>query len=69
MKLVVDASAARSALIADAKTRERLVTLEPNLLAPEVVYDAIENDTELFAERAGMSPDRVERFIDLLFSS
>ena len=32
MKLVIDANAAVSALVADSKTRELVVTLEPDLL-------------------------------------
>ena len=67
MKLVVDANVVISALIADSKTRELLVTLEHDLLTPGFVHDEIENYTELIAEKSGMSPDRVEQFIDLLF--
>jgi predicted nucleic acid-binding protein len=67
MKLVVDANVVISALIADSKTRELIVTLEPDLLTPEFVYDEIGNYTELIVEKSGMSPDRVAQFIDLLF--
>jgi predicted nucleic acid-binding protein len=67
MKLVVDANIVISALIADSKTRELLVTLEPNLLTPAFVHDEIENYTGLIAEKSGTSPHRVEQFIDLLF--
>jgi len=34
MKLVIDANVVISALIADSKTRELIVTLEPDLLTP-----------------------------------
>ncbi|KOX98193.1 MULTISPECIES: PIN domain-containing protein [Halorubrum] len=67
MKLVVDANVVISALIADSKTREHIVTLEPDLLTPEFVYDEIENYTELIVQKSGMSPERVAQFIDLLF--
>ncbi|WP_276271979.1 PIN domain-containing protein [Haloarcula litorea] len=67
MKLVVDANVVISALIADSKTRELIVTLEPDLLTPEFVHDDIENYTELIVEKSGMSPERVGQFIDLLF--
>lgn len=67
MKLVVDANVVISALIADSKTRELIVTLEPDLLTPKFVYDEIENYTELIVEKSGMSPERVAQFIDLLF--
>jgi predicted nucleic acid-binding protein len=67
MKLVTDANVVISALIADSKTRELLVTLEPDLLTPAFVHDEIENYEELIAEKSGMEPDRVEQFLDLLF--
>ena len=67
MKLVVDANVVISALIADSKTRELVVTLEPDLLTPAFVHDEIENYEELIVEKSGMEPDRVAQFIDLLF--
>jgi predicted nucleic acid-binding protein len=67
MKLVVDANVVISALIADSKTRELIVTLEPELLTPEVVHDEIRNYENLIVEKSGMSLDRVQQFIDLLF--
>ena len=67
MKLVIDANVVISALVADSKTRELIVTLEPDLLTPAFVYDEIENYEELIVEKSGMEPDRVEQFIDLLF--
>jgi predicted nucleic acid-binding protein len=67
MKLVIDANIVISALIADSKTRELIVTLEPDLLTPAFVYDEIENYEDLVVEKSGMEPDRVAKFIDLLF--
>ncbi|UHQ95366.1 MULTISPECIES: PIN domain-containing protein [Natrialbaceae] len=67
MKLVIDANVVISALIADSKTRELIVTLEPDLVTPEFVHDEIENYTELIVDKSGMHPDRVAQFIDLLF--
>ena len=67
MKLVVDANVVISALIADSKTCELIVTLEPDLLTPEFVYDEIGNYTELIVQKSGMSPERVAQFIHLLF--
>ena len=63
MKLVIDANVVISALIADSKTRELIVTLEPDLLTPEFVHDEIENYEDLIVEKSGMEPDRVARFI------
>ena len=67
MKLVVDANVVISALIADSKSRELIVTLEPEFLTPEVVHDEIGNYQDLIVEKSGMASDRVQRFIDLLF--
>ena len=67
MKLVVDANVVISALIADSKTRELIVTLEPDLLTPAFVYDEVENYEDLIVDKSGMEPDRVAQFIDLLF--
>lgn len=67
MKLVIDANVVISALIADSKTRELIVTLEPDLLTPEFVHDEIENYTGLIVDKSGMHLDRVAQFIDLLF--
>jgi predicted nucleic acid-binding protein len=67
MKLVVDANVVISALIADSKTRERIVTLKPDLLTPAFVHDEVENYEDLIVEKSGMKPTRVAQFIDLLF--
>ena len=67
MKLVVDANVVISALIADSKTRELIVTLELDLLTPQFVHDEIENHETLIVDRSGMEPRRVRQFVDLLF--
>lgn len=67
MELVIDANVVISALIADSKTRELIVTLEPDLLTPAFVHDEIENYEGLIVEKSGMKPARLAQFIDLLF--
>jgi len=67
MKLVIDANVVISALIADSKTRELIVTVDPDLLTPAFVHDEIENYEDLIVEKSGMQPARVAQFIDLLF--
>ncbi|WP_284010826.1 PIN domain-containing protein [Haloarcula pelagica] len=57
-----------SALISDSKTRELIVTLEPTLVTPEVVHDEIRSYEDLIVEKPGMERDRVQQFIELLFS-
>ncbi len=66
MKLVVDANVVISALIANSKTRELIVTLEPDLLTPEVVHEEIGNYEDLIVEKSGMDADRDNQFIELL---
>lgn len=56
-----------SALIADAKTRELIVTLEPDLVTPAVVHDEIERHEDLIVEKSGLDRDRVRQFVNLLF--
>jgi len=68
MKLVVDANVVISALIADSKTRELIVTLEPDLLTPEFVHYKIENYTDLIVDKSDMNPKRVAQFITSCFS-
>ncbi|MFB6125270.1 MAG: PIN domain-containing protein [Halanaeroarchaeum sp.] len=67
MQLVIDANVVISALIADSKSRELIVTLEPNLLTPAFVHEEIGNYEELIVEKSGMGPGRVSQFLDLLF--
>lgn len=67
MKLVVDANVIISALVSDSKSRELIVTLEPELLTPEIVHDEIGRHRELIVEKSGMDDDRVEQFLGLLF--
>ncbi|SIR89613.1 Predicted nucleic acid-binding protein, contains PIN domain [Haladaptatus litoreus] len=67
MKLVVDANVVISALIANSKTRELIVTLEPDLLTPEFVHNEIGNYEDLIVKKSGMDADRVNQFIGLLF--
>lgn len=67
MTLVVDANVIISALVADSKTRELLVTLDAPLLTPEAIHAEIENHEELLVEKSGMDPERVEQFLSLLF--
>ena len=67
MALVVDANVVISALIANSKTRELIVTLEPPLRTPVVIHDEIEKYDDLIVEKSGMDPARVQQFLDLLF--
>ena len=63
MNLVIDANV----VIADSKTRELIVTLDPELLTPAFVHDEVENYEDLIVDKSGMKPGRVAQFIDPLF--
>lgn len=67
MELVVDANVVISALIADSKTRELIVTLEAELLTPAFVEEEVQNYEDLIVEKSDMGPERVRQFFDLLF--
>lgn len=67
MKLVVDANVIMSALIADSKTRELIVTLEPDLVTPEIIQDEIEKYDDPIGETSGIDGDRVQQSMELLF--
>jgi predicted nucleic acid-binding protein len=60
---VIDANIVISALIADSKTRELIVTFEPDLLTPAFVHDEVKNYENLIVAKSGMEPDRVAQFI------
>jgi hypothetical protein len=62
VKLAIDANVAISALIADSKTRELIVTLDSDLLTPAFVHDKIGNYDDLIVEKSGMDPNRVIQF-------
>jgi predicted nucleic acid-binding protein len=55
-----------SALIAGSKTRELIVTLEPDLVTPAFGHEEIENHTELIVHKSGMTPEGVTQFVDIL---
>lgn len=67
MALVVDANVVISSLVADSKTRELVVTLDPSLLPPETVHDELGNYEDLVVEKSGMERRRVRQFTELLF--
>lgn len=69
MPLVVDANVVISALIADGTTRELLVVLDKEWLTPAVIRDEIDRHRDHIVERSDLSVERVDRFLDLLFSN
>lgn len=68
MKLVVDANVVISALIANSKTRELIVTLDPDLLTPALIHDEIGRHEELILEKSGLSVAQLNQISELLFN-
>lgn len=67
MRLVVDANVVISGLITESTTRRLLLTVEAELLTPEVIHDEVERHVPDLADRSGLDPDRVRRIVGLLF--
>jgi predicted nucleic acid-binding protein len=67
MRLVVDANVVMSALIRDGVTRELVVTLDPDLLTPEIIHDEIDAYEDSIVKKSGMAPRDVQQFLELLF--
>ncbi len=66
--LVVDATVVISALIADAATRRCLVLLDEDFVTPELIRDEIDRHRETIGEKSDLSPARIDRFLDVLFT-
>jgi predicted nucleic acid-binding protein len=66
--IVVDTNIILSALITDSKTRELIVNLESQLVAPEVIHDEINNYRDLIKEKSGLNSQDLEELLERLFS-
>lgn len=66
--IVVDTNIILSALITDSKTRELVVNLEPQLVAPEVIHDEINNYRGLIKDKSGLNSRNLEKLLEKLFS-
>lgn len=67
MELVVDANVVISALIAESKTRELLVTIDPRLIAPGVLKEEIDRHTPMIVDKSGLPDRTVGRILDVFF--
>lgn len=67
MPLVVDANVVISALVADSTTRELVVTIDPDLLTPEVIRAEIGKHEDVVVEKSGLDAGEVAQLIELLF--
>lgn len=67
MKFVVDANVLFSALIADSTTRELLIELDHQYLAPQFVHTEIRNHRSTIEDKSNVSSSTVDALLDALF--
>lgn len=65
--LVVDTNVVLSAAISDSKTRELIVNLEHQLVAPEAIYREIWNHRNLIKQKSGLEEDELVQLLSTLF--
>ena len=65
--IVVDTNILLSALIADSKTRNLVVNLDHQLVAPEPIYDEVEEYRGLIQEKSGLDRGAVDTLLNTLF--
>jgi predicted nucleic acid-binding protein len=65
--VVVDTNVILSATIADSKTRELVVNLDQQLVAPEAIHAEIGNYRELITEKSGLSGEELDTLLNTLF--
>lgn len=65
--VVVDTNIILSAAISDSKTRKLVVTLDQQLVAPEVIHTEIKNYRELIRDKSGLTQEELDTLLDTLF--
>ncbi|MFB6244942.1 MAG: PIN domain-containing protein [Candidatus Nanohaloarchaea archaeon] len=65
--IVVDTNILLSALISDSKTREIVVNIENQLVAPEAIYQEINKYRDLIRDKAGINEEELDELLDRLF--
>lgn len=65
--VVVDTNVILSAAISDSKTRELIVNLDQQLVAPEAVHTEIGNYRELIMDKSGLTQEELDTLFDTLF--
>jgi len=66
-RVVVDTNIILSAAISDSKTRELIVNLDQQLVAPEVIHTEIRNHRELIRDKSGLTQGELNTLLDTLF--
>lgn len=67
MELVVDTNIVFSALIADGKTREIIITGEQELHVPEYFFNELSNNLDEVEEKTGLERHELEMLLNILF--
>lgn len=65
--VVVDTNIILSAAIADSKTRDLVVNLDQQLVAPEAIHTEIGKYRDLIREKSGLTPDELDTLLTTLF--
>jgi len=65
--VVVDTNIILSAAIADSKTRELVVNLDQQLVAPEAIHTEIGKYRDLIQEKSGLTPAELDTLLNTLF--
>lgn len=66
MQIIVDANPIISILIKPGKTIEILFLEELELIAPELLFEEIENNKELIIQKSGLTKEEINKFIEII---
>jgi predicted nucleic acid-binding protein len=65
--IVVDTNILLSALISDSKTREIIVNIDKQLVAPEAIYQEINKYRDLIKDKSDISQEELEKLLETMF--
>ncbi len=66
MQIVVDANPLISFLIKPGKAVELLFLEEIELVAPELLFEEIENNKDLIVQKSGLTKEEIEEFLEII---
>lgn len=67
MELVVDTNVIFSAILADGKTRELIITEELDLSVPQFFFEEMRNNSEILEEKSELERNELRLLLELLF--
>jgi predicted nucleic acid-binding protein len=65
--IIVDTNILLSALISNSKTREVIVNIDKQLVAPEAIYQEVNKYKDLIKDKAGISQEDLEKLLETMF--